>query len=358
MPIEVGIWKLGDKPERVEFGHLENEQRLEDVIAADVSILNPGLLLIGRQVPTAHGEFIDLLAMDADGTLVVIELKRDRTPRDVVAQVLDYGSWVRGLGDEDIAAIFAAYLKKYAPDRSGASLDDAFREAFEVEELPESLNESHELVIVASELDDSTERIVNYLTDQYGAAINAVFFRFFEDGGNQYLSRVWLIDPTQAEVKVVEKGGKEPWNGEYYVSFGGGEARSWDDARKYGFISAGGGAWYTKTLGMLEPNDRIWVNIPGRGYVGVGRVVESVVPAKACLVSDGSEARSPLTDVQTEADYSREKVVRVDWVKTVPLGDAIREKGFFGNQNTVAKPRAKKWPHTIERLKERLAISD
>jgi RecB family endonuclease NucS len=60
-----------------------------------VDILNPGLLLIGQQVPTSHGKFIDLLATDAQGHVVVIELKRDRTPREGVVQVLDDGSWVR-----------------------------------------------------------------------------------------------------------------------------------------------------------------------------------------------------------------------------------------------------------------------
>ena len=46
----------------------------------------------------------------------------------------------------------------------------------------------------------------------------------------------------------------------------------------------------------------------------------------------------------------------VDWIDTVPLKDAIKEKGFFGNQNTVAKPRAKKWRHTVERLKKRFDV--
>jgi hypothetical protein len=45
--------------------------------------------------------------------VVVIELKRNRTPRGVVAQLLDYGSWVRDLEDDDIASIFDAFLKKY-----------------------------------------------------------------------------------------------------------------------------------------------------------------------------------------------------------------------------------------------------
>jgi hypothetical protein len=50
--------------------------------------------------------------------------------------------------------------------------------------------------------------------------------------------------------------------------------------------------------------------------------------------------------------------VKVEWIKTVPLEDAIKEKGFFGNQNSVARPKAKKWAHTIERLKKRFEISE
>jgi len=52
MPIEVGIWGLGDKIERVDFSPMEADSGLEDIPAADLSILDPNLLLIGRQVPT------------------------------------------------------------------------------------------------------------------------------------------------------------------------------------------------------------------------------------------------------------------------------------------------------------------
>lgn len=54
-------------------------------------------MVVGRQVTTAFGKLIDLLAVDAEGNLTVVELKRDRTPREVVAQVLDYASWVEVL---------------------------------------------------------------------------------------------------------------------------------------------------------------------------------------------------------------------------------------------------------------------
>jgi len=130
MPIEVGIWRLGERIEKIKFSPMSSEERLEDILAGDISILDPNLLLIGRQVPTSFGKFVDLLAMDADGKLVVIELKRNKTPREVVAQLLDYGSWVRELEDDDIASIFDAYLRKYVPAHAGTSLDEAFCERF------------------------------------------------------------------------------------------------------------------------------------------------------------------------------------------------------------------------------------
>ena len=55
------------------------------------------LLIIGRQVRTQFGGRIDLLAIDPEGDLLIIELKKDRTPREIVAQVLDYASWVNHL---------------------------------------------------------------------------------------------------------------------------------------------------------------------------------------------------------------------------------------------------------------------
>src|SRR6185312_10015091 len=109
-----------------------------------------------------------------------------------------------------------------------------------------------------------------------------VFFQVFQHGDEQLLSRAWLIDPgeTQANVATASRtrGEKEPWNGEYYVSYGA--DRSWDEARQYGFVSAGGGSWYSRTLKLLSPGSRIWVNIPKTGYVGVGLVTEAMCPAK------------------------------------------------------------------------------
>lgn len=64
---------------------LVDETLLEEQIMHDVSILNPDWLLIGRQVRTVFDKLADLLALDANGTVIIAELKRDKTPGDVVA---------------------------------------------------------------------------------------------------------------------------------------------------------------------------------------------------------------------------------------------------------------------------------
>lgn len=107
MPIELGVWKINEKVEKIHFSSIETERKLEDVIADDISIINPSLMLIGRQISTAFGKFIDILAMNAEGNLVVIELKRNKTPREVVAQTLDYASWVQQLDYTDIIRIYS-----------------------------------------------------------------------------------------------------------------------------------------------------------------------------------------------------------------------------------------------------------
>lgn len=351
MPIETAIWRIDAELTRLPVSALDSEKRLETALEQDVSMLGRQLLVLGRQVPTAHGKWIDLLGMDSEGNLVVVELKRDRTPREVVAQVLDYASWVERLSFEQVGAI-------WADGHPGVSLETAFAETFGGS-LPESVNQSHELVIVCAELDSATERILGYLVETHGVPINAVFFRCYRDGEREYLARSWLISPSEAEEKKGLSGAKktsEPWNGrDYYVSLGDGEERSWSDCRRYGFISAGGGKWYTQTLYNLEPGQRVFVHIPQAGYVGIGRVRSPAVPIRRFEVTLEGR-RVPLLEAPLEArrmgDNAHdpelcEVVVGVEWERAVDRSQAYWEKGFFALQHSACKLKSR---FTIERL--------
>lgn len=354
MPIRTALWKVGPQPVPLVESTLTKEQLLEEMIVKAPRLLSEEWMLIGRQEDTGYSGRIDLLAIAPDGSLVLIELKRDRTPRDIVAQALDYAYWVERLRTEEIATIYG----RFAP---GRSLSDDFRQRFGNTLDEDQLNQNHQIIIVAAALDDSTERIVSYLSER-DIPINVLCFQVFANGDDQFLSRTWLLDPmlTQASAATTPSGAKEPWNGEFYCSYGHSETRSWSDAVDYGFICGGGGAWYSKTLQLLSPGDRVWVKVPGNGFVGVGRVTGRSQPASAFTVST-PDGECPILEVAKRGSYHKEFLedperceyfVPVTWLQTVSVEKAIQEIGMFGNQNTVCKPTTPKWRSTVERLKE------
>lgn len=355
MPISHVVWTIDPEPQEVPTGTLPSEQLLENMIVAQPRILSSEWMLIGRQVQTDHGGRLDLLAIEPDGSLVLVELKRDRTPREVVAQALDYASWVEKLQANDINAIYERF-------RPGGNLTTDFLARFGQPLDEEMLNERHQIVIVAATLDASSERIVNYLNDR-GLAINVLFFQVFKLKNQLLLSRAWLIDPGEVQAHAANaaaSGKQEPWNGEFYVSFGEGQSRIWDEALRYGFISGGGGAWYSNSLRMLAAGDRIWVKVPGAGFVGVGRVSGPRVAARdfeiagrpALEVLQGNYHRAEADDPEM-AEY----FVPVEWQHTVPTTRGIQEVGMFGNQNTVCKPVTPKWRSTVDRLKQVFGVA-
>jgi hypothetical protein len=136
---------------------------------------------------------VDVLALDWEGNLIILELKRGKMPRDVVAQVLDYASWAHTLSAQDI--------EQLADQRHKRPLEELFHEKFR-SELPESLNEEQRLVIVATQLDPQSERIVQFLSGQHGVNINVVFFDYYKHGDQELIGRSWLIAPEEVQRNV------------------------------------------------------------------------------------------------------------------------------------------------------------
>ncbi|HAS1939588.1 TPA: DUF91 domain-containing protein [Enterobacter asburiae] len=355
MPVHHAIWRVGETPQPLPISKLASEKLLQKMIIQDPSILSDQWMIIGEEVNTLDSGRIDLLAIAPDASLILIELKRDRTPREVVAQALDYASWVDDLTADRLSQIYEKF--------SGGNLGDAFRQRFNAELEDDAINKSHQIIIVAAELDPSTERIVDYLS-KYGISINVLFFRVFQHGDEQFLSRAWLIDPSETQTNAAQAtatgaSAKEPWNGEFYVSFGDPQSRVWEEARHYGFISAGGGSWYSQTLKQLQPGNRVWVKIPATGYVGVGIVQSAVEPASSFTINTEHGEKLAM-DVLRFGDGYRENAddpdkseyfVPVKWLDTRSEQQAVNEVGFFGNQNTVCKPTTPKWRHTVDKLK-------
>lgn len=92
---------------------LRERQDIQEWIAANPRILDPDLLLIGKEFSgfDRTSERLDLLAVDSDGRLVVIELKRDDTGADAHWQAIKYASYFQRANPDNIIGLLASHEK-------------------------------------------------------------------------------------------------------------------------------------------------------------------------------------------------------------------------------------------------------
>lgn len=86
----------------------------------------------------------------------------------------------------------------------------------------------------------------------------------------------------------------------FMVLYGRPERRQWADARRYGFVSAGGGLRWSRPLERLGVGDRVLVLVPGKGYVGSGVATGGPQPAVDSEVELDSVA-TPLLSLPLES---------------------------------------------------------
>lgn len=186
-------WQIDNAgtPHRLAPGAIDLEKNLENWIDRDIDIVADDVLIIGRQLSTAWGTVLDLLGIDADGNLVIIELKRDQTLRETIAQGLEYAAWASTQNSEAVM--------KFGADRfkDENSFREAFFERFKTE-LPSALNQRQRILVVAPTIDDTTALVVGYLAGSFGLPINAVSFDVFGQSGSQVLVRHFVRDEDPA----------------------------------------------------------------------------------------------------------------------------------------------------------------
>lgn len=147
------------------------------------------LLIVGRQVVTNFGGFIDLVAIDRQGSLVVVELKRNRTPRDTLAQALEYASFAERLDTGQLEGILRSYLN----DES-LNLAEHHRGYFELgPDEAVAFNKDQRIVIVGQRVTPEIRQTASFLRSK-GFRVTCVEFTFFQaDGGTRLLSQEIVV---------------------------------------------------------------------------------------------------------------------------------------------------------------------
>ena len=186
----IQLWSVEDDGEAKsavpvdEIANTETEQLVEDIVVASPELLEPGLKLIGRQVPTDGGP-LDLLGVDQNGRLTVFELKRGTLTREAVAQSLDYASDLETYDSERLALLVQDYSGRLGIDK----IEDF--EDWYSQEYPgstDALAEAPRIVLVGLGADDRARRIVQFLAKR-GTEIQLLTFYGFRRDSKLFLAR-------------------------------------------------------------------------------------------------------------------------------------------------------------------------
>lgn len=166
-------------------------------------ILEDGkLLIIGRQVTTNLGSIIDLLGIDREGNTVVIELKRDRTPRETLAQALEYASFVEELDTDQLEEI----LQRYVSDEA-LNLASYHRNYFELaSDEAVSFNKEQRIVLVGQRITGEIRQTASFLRRK-GLRVTCLEFSYFQaNGGKHLLSYDVVVGKEPTKIKQITSG--------------------------------------------------------------------------------------------------------------------------------------------------------
>jgi len=178
------------------------ERLLEDILVQHPDLLLKDLQLVGRQTETAGGP-LDLLGVNADGQLVVFELKRGRLTREAVAQIVDYGSYLAELDPEELSSHISERSGKCGIERIANFL------TWYQEEFGKSLSRPQKpsLILVGLGVDDTTRRIVSFLAES-DIDVSLITFHAFEDAGRILLARQLEVEakPLPGTSSITKEG--------------------------------------------------------------------------------------------------------------------------------------------------------
>lgn len=155
---------------RVRAGPDLYEKEIEDLLWENLEeFVGVPLFPVARQPTLQNGFQPDLVALDSDGCVHVIEVKR-AVDRKQLAQGLEYAGWARTTSLDELAAMF----------HRGAEVFFADWTEFTESESPKLVEGPPQLVLVARDFDSRTKDALSYLTEN-GLPITVLRVTLYED---------------------------------------------------------------------------------------------------------------------------------------------------------------------------------
>lgn len=170
--------------------NLALERHLQDQLEISPRALGrEPFLWIGRQINTTDEDGTidsDLIGVDAEGNLVIAELKKILIARDIMAQLLDYTAWADGLSDSQIREMAEAHFET-SDMLQGKTFDDAYRDVFDMPETDEVplLNRGLRLFIIVEDIPSRIAFVCRFLRTSHGMDFDSIDVSTFETGAGE-----------------------------------------------------------------------------------------------------------------------------------------------------------------------------
>jgi hypothetical protein len=318
---------------------------LQRLLKANIAVVAPDVLVISEE----FGEWedskrrIDILGIDRNANLVVIELKRDDDGGHMELQAIRYAAMVSRMTFQRAVKTYQTFLDKSDADGDARlALLKWFRTA---EPLRDDTVLDVRIVLVSADFKKELTTAVLWLCE-WGLDIRCVKVKPYQDGDEIILEVQKIVPlPEAAEYQVsiseeafsrreiARESGEH--TGYWYMNTGDNGSnvnRSWEDCRKYGFMTAGGNTEYQGFVRSLRVGNKLFAYLSGHGYVGLGEVIAEAVPQKDFIPTGQSRRLIELPLIAKLQGFDNtekcEWCVAVRWIHTVDREHAVLQNRF------------------------------
>ena len=194
-------------------------QHLETWIEKNPEILGEELLIITTEYDKFDKtkERLDLLALDKEGTVVIIELKRDDSGKNVDLQALKYAAYCSNLTLDELSGIFKKYSEK---STSNLSLENARKKILEfISNVDfEEINDKPRIILVSKEFRQEVTASVLWLR-KFNLDIKCIRLTPYKLAGEKIVFEANTIIPLpEAEDYIIQAERKESQEGKITVT--------------------------------------------------------------------------------------------------------------------------------------------
>jgi hypothetical protein len=210
--------EIGKRTDFTRHNILER-QHIEKWIELNPDILGEDLLIITNEYDRFDktNERLDLLALDKEGTIVIIELKRDDSGKNVDLQAMKYAAYCSTLTLDKVCSIYKNYCEKSI---SQYSLEDARKKIVDFISNTEfeEINDKPRIIIVSKEFRPEVTASVLWLR-KFKLDIRCVKLSPYEIKPDKIVIEVNTIVPIpEAEDYIIQTEQKENQEGTISVT--------------------------------------------------------------------------------------------------------------------------------------------